>query len=141
MSEDCIFCGIVAREIPGTVVHETDLVLGFLDVNPLATGHTLVIPKDHYHRLEDVPQAVAGDMMAAIHRLAPAVEEAVDAPATTVAFNNGEAAGQEVPHVHGHIVPRFDGDGGGPIHGLFRDRPEVSDEEMAAVGEAIADRV
>jgi histidine triad (HIT) family protein len=141
MSEDCIFCGIVAGEIPGTVVHETDLVLGFLDANPLAKGHTLVIPKEHHKRLEDVPQAVAGDMMAAIHRLTPAVEEAVDAPATTVAFNNGEAAGQEVPHVHGHIVPRFDGDGGGPIHALFRDRPEVSDEEMAAVGEAIAERV
>jgi len=141
MSEDCIFCQIVAGDIPGNVVYETDLVLAFLDVNPLAKGHTLVIPKDHYHRLNDAPADVAADLMAAIHHLAPAVEAAVDAPATTVAFNNGEAAGQEVPHVHGHVVPRFEGDGGGPIHALFDERPDLSDDEMGDVATAIAEHV
>jgi len=58
------------------------------------------------------------------------VEDAVDADASTVAFNNGEAAGQEVPHVHGHVIPRFEGDGGGPIHAVAGSRPDLDDDEL-----------
>jgi histidine triad (HIT) family protein len=141
MSADCIFCQIVDGDIPSRTVYEDDDVLAFLDANPLAAGHTLVIPKAHHERLNDVPAALAGEVYAAIHDLVPAVEDAVDAPATTVAFNNGEAAGQEVPHVHAHLVPRFDGDGGGPIHGLFRDRPELSDDELDAIAADVSDGV
>ena len=137
MESDCIFCQIVAGDVPGTVVAETDAVLAFLDANPLAAGHTLVIPKEHYHRLNDVPDDVAADLYGTLHDLVPVVEAAVDAPATTVAFNNGEEAGQEVPHVHGHVVPRSGEDGEQPIHALFGDRPGVSDEEMDDIAEAI----
>ena len=137
MSDDCIFCQIAAGDIPANVVAETDTVLAFLDANPLAAGHTLVIPKDHYHRLNDVPDDVAADLYSVLHEIVPAVEEAVDAPATTVAFNNGEEAGQEVPHVHGHVVPRSEADGERPIHALFDERPGVSDDEMADIAEAI----
>ncbi|MFU1781075.1 HIT family protein [Haloarcula japonica] len=133
MSEDCIFCQIVAGDIPGRTVYEDDTVLAFLDANPLSPGHTLVIPKDHHERLNDTPADVAGAVMSTLHELVPAVESAVDAPASTVAFNNGEEAGQEVPHVHGHIVPRFEDDGGRPIHALVTDRPELSDAELDAI--------
>ena len=137
MSADCIFCQIVAGDIPGNVVYETDTVLAFLDANPLADGHTLVVPKEHYHRLNDVPGDVAGDLYGTLHELVPAVEDAVDAPATTVAFNTGEEAGQEVPHVHGHIVPRSEDDGSRPIHALFGERPGVTDEAMDDIADAI----
>jgi histidine triad (HIT) family protein len=137
MEKDCIFCQIVVGEIPANVVAETDNAIAFLDANPLAPGHTLVIPKDHYHRLNDVPDDVAAEVMSLLHGLVPAVEEAVDAPATTVAFNNGEEAGQEVPHVHGHIVPRSGDDGEKPIHALFGERPGVTDEEMDRIADAI----
>jgi histidine triad (HIT) family protein len=130
VSEDCIFCQIVAGNIPGRIVHETDDAVAFLDANPLAKGHTLVIPKEHHERLDDVPDEVATELYSALHEVVPAVEDAVDAPATTVAFNNGEAAGQEVPHVHAHVVPRFDGDGGGPVHSMFGSRPDLSDGEL-----------
>ena len=130
MSEDCIFCQIVAGDIPGRTVYEDDTVLAFLDANPLSPGHTLVIPKAHHERLNDTPADVAGAVMSTLHELVPAVEAAVDAPASTVAFNNGEVAGQEVPHVHGHIVPRFEDDGGRPIHALVNDRPDLSDDEL-----------
>ena len=130
MSEDCIFCQIVAGNIPGRIVHETDDAVAFLDANPLAKGHTLVIPKEHHERLDDVPDEVATELYSALHEVVPAVKDAVDAPATTVAFNNGEAAGQEVPHVHAHVVPRFDGDGGGPVHSMFGSRPDLSDGEL-----------
>jgi len=135
--DDCIFCQIVAGDIPGRTVYEDDTVLAFLDANPLSPGHTLVIPKAHHERLNDTPADVAGEVLSTLHELVPAVEAAVDAPASTVAFNNGEAAGQEVPHVHGHIVPRFDDDGGRPIHALVNDRPDLSDDELDAIEDDI----
>jgi histidine triad (HIT) family protein len=140
MSDDCIFCAIVDGEIPGRIVQEDDETLAFLDANPLAEGHTLVIPKAHHERVDDLPADLAGAVGRAIAAVAPAVEDAVDAPATTIAYNNGEAAGQEVPHVHAHVVPRFPDDGGRPIHALFPDRPDPSDAELDDLAERIADR-
>ena len=139
MSDDCIFCSIVAGDIPGRVVHETETTLAFLDVNPLARGHTLVIPKAHHARLDDLPADVASDLFAAVHELTPRVEAAVDADAMTVGINDGEAAGQEVPHAHVHLVPRFDGDGGGPIHAVAGERPDLSDAEFDEIEAAIAE--
>ncbi|GAB3677942.1 HIT family protein [Halopiger thermotolerans] len=135
-----IFSQIVEGEIPARVVYEDETTLAFLDANPLAPGHTLVIPKDEYERLNDVPEDIATDLYDTIHRMVPAVEDAVDADATTVAFNNGEAAGQEVPHVHCHIVPRFDGDGGGPIHAAMGSRPDLDDDELDEIAEDIESR-
>ncbi|MDS0260111.1 HIT family protein [Haloarcula sp. S1CR25-12] len=128
--DDCIFCQIVAGDIPSRTVYEGDDVLAFLDANPLAPGHTLVIPKDHHESLADLPADEGRALFSALHELTPAAESAVDAPASTVAFNNGEEAGQEVPHVHAHIVPRFSDDGGRPIHALVSDRPDLSDDEL-----------
>ncbi|MCU4926971.1 HIT family protein [Halobacteria archaeon AArc-dxtr1] len=136
-----IFSQIVDGEIPARVVYEDETTLAFLDANPLAPGHTLVIPKAEYERLNDVPEDEAADLYATIHQLVPAVEQAVDADATTVAFNNGEAAGQEVPHVHCHIVPRFAGDGGGPIHAIAGETPELADEELDAIADEIGERI
>ncbi|AGB35945.1 HIT family protein [Natronococcus occultus] len=136
-----IFTQIVEGEIPARIVYEDETTVAFLDANPLAPGHTLVIPKDEYERLNDVPGDVATDLYATIHRLVPAVEESVDADASTVAFNNGEAAGQEVPHVHCHIVPRFEGDGGGPIHGVAGEAPDLADDELDGIADDIESRI
>ncbi len=132
-----IFSQIVAGDIPARVVYEDETTLAFLDANPLAPGHTLVIPKTEYERLNDVPDDVAGDLYATLHALVPAIEVAVDADASTVAFNNGEAAGQEVPHVHGHIIPRFSDDGGAPIHGIAGDPPGLEDDELDEIAAEI----
>lgn len=137
MSE-CIFCSIVEGDVPSRTVYETDEVLAFLDVNPLAEGHTLVIPKAHHERLTDMPESLSTEVMDALYRVTGAVEAAVDAEATTIAFNNGEAAGQEVPHVHGHVIPRWSGDGGGPIHAVAGRRPELGEDELDDVAERIA---
>ncbi|RZV12040.1 histidine triad (HIT) family protein [Natrinema hispanicum] len=135
-----IFSQIVEGEIPARIVYEDETTVAFLDANPLAPGHTLVIPKDEYERVNDVPADVATDLYATIHRMVPAVEDAVDADATTVAFNNGEAAGQEVPHVHCHIVPRFEDDDGGPIHAMFGQRPDLADDELDDIAADIESR-
>jgi histidine triad (HIT) family protein len=140
MSTDCIFCAIVDGEVPGRIVHENEETLAFLDANPLAEGHTLVVPKAHHERVNDLPADVAGAIGRAVAVVAPAVEDAVDTPASTIAYNNGEAAGQEVPHVHAHVVPRSPEDGGRPIHALFSGRPDPSDGQLDAVAERIAER-
>lgn len=135
----CIFCRIVAGDAPARRLYEDGSTMAFLDVNPLTRGHTLVIPKDHYPRLTDLPQDLAPDLYDTVHRLVAAVEAAVDADGTTVAFNNGPAAGQEVMHVHGHVVPRFEDDGGGPIHRAFGRRPDLDDADLEAIAGDIAD--
>lgn len=137
MSDDCIFCSIVAGDIPSYTVHEDDDTFAFLDVNPLSRGHTLVVPKAHHSRVEELPDDLGDALFGRAHRLAPAVESAVDAEGITIAVNDGEAAGQEVMHVHVHLIPRFDDDGVGAVHSLRWDRPQLSDAEFDAVHDDI----
>ena len=138
MSDDCVFCSIVAGDIPARTVHETDDVIAFLDANPLAPGHTLVIPKSHAPRVGDLEADLASAVFEAVTALTPRVQDAVDADAANVGLNDGEAAGQEVPHVHAHVIPRFTGDGGAPIHAVAGERPDLSEDELDEIAAAIA---
>ncbi len=139
MASKTIFEKIRDREIPGRIVHETETVIAFLDAHPLAPGHTLVVPKDPYEHLQDLPAELSAELFAVVHELTPSIEDAVAADASTIGINNGEAAGQEVPHVHVHIIPRFEGDDSGPIHAIAIDSPELSDAELDDIAAAIAD--
>ena len=134
---DCIFCQIADGEAPAATVAETEHTVAFLDAKPLTAGHTLVIPRTHAETIDEVDPETAHAIMDELRRLAPAIERAVDADATTIGFNNGRAAGQEVPHVHGHVIPRSRGDGGGPIH-VVRPRQSGTEEESP---ESIAERI
>ena len=116
---DCIFCRIVAGEIPGEVVAETDEILAFLDVMPLAGGHVLVIPKLHGRTVEELPEHTAGALMQVASRVSGALCREFGATGTTMGINNGAETGQTVPHVHLHVVPRFAGDGAGSLHSAF----------------------
>ena len=124
-------------ETPGRVLSDTATTPPVPIPTPPARGHTLVIPKEPYEHLDDMPAEIASDVFGVVHELTPVIENAVDADATTVGMNNGEAAGQEVPHAHAHIIPRFDGDGGGPIHAVSPNRPELSEEELNEIEAAI----
>jgi histidine triad (HIT) family protein len=107
---NCIFCKIVAGQIPCYKVYEDDIVLAFLDIGPLVRGHTLVIPKQHHATIMETPP----DSLAAINlrlpKIARAVLAATGAPACNVLLNNGPAAQQSVAHLHYHILPRAAGD-------------------------------
>lgn len=137
--DDCIFCRILDGEIPSRTVHEDEETFAFLDVNPLARGHTLVIPKAHHARVDELPDGTRDALFRRLGDLGPVIERAVDADGITVGMNDGEAAGQEIPHVHGHLVPRFEGDGAGAIHSLRWNRPDMDDERFDEVAEAIRD--
>ncbi|CAI50636.1 histidine triad family protein (homolog to bis(5'-nucleosyl)-tetraphosphatase) [Natronomonas pharaonis DSM 2160] len=139
MSDRTIFEQIIDGDIPARIVHETETTLAFLDANPLAPGHTLVVPKEPYERLRDLPPELSADVFETVRTVTPAVQDAVDADATTIGINDGPEAGQEVPHLHVHIVPRFEGDGGGPIHGVAGKTPELGDEELDTIADDIAE--
>ncbi|NUR70671.1 MAG: histidine triad nucleotide-binding protein [Hamadaea sp.] len=106
---DCLFCRIVAGEIPATVVYETDAVLAFRDIRPKAGVHVLVIPKQHFDSVVELgaDPAAAGALIAAVGEVARA--EGVVEPGFRTIFNTGPDSGMEVPHVHAHIL------GGGPL--------------------------
>jgi histidine triad (HIT) family protein len=116
----CLFCAIAAGKVPAHVVYEDDRVIAFLDIHPSAPGHTLITPRTHVARIEDLSAEDAAALFAALHRLAKPIREAVGAEAATVGINDGPGSGQEVPHVHIHVIPRRRGDGGGIIQAITR---------------------
>ena len=107
MKNDCVFCAIAAGEIPSFKVYEDDLVLAYLDINPFAKGHTLVIPKAHTEGLLDTPDETLAAVIARVKKVAAHLKEVLGCDGFNILQNNGEAAGQTVKHVHFHIVPRY----------------------------------
>jgi histidine triad (HIT) family protein len=109
--KDCIFCRIVAGDVPCTEIIETTRVLSFLDISPINKGHALVVPKRHAQTLLELNQEELHGSIFMVQRVARSVVRATDADGFNVLQNNSEVAGQEVPHVHFHVIPRFEGDG------------------------------
>lgn len=107
MKNNCVFCAIAAGEIPCFKVHEDDLVLAYLDINPFTEGHTLVIPKTHTTGLLDTPPDVLGKIVKRVQKIAARLKTALPCDGFNILQNNGPAAGQTVPHLHFHIVPRL----------------------------------
>ena len=109
--QDCIFCRIVANEIPSSKIYEDAHTLAFLDIGPLVKGHTLVIPKQHYDPLTTVPTETLAACMHTVQRVMLALEQSLGSHGVNMHQANGTAAGQVVPHVHFHVIPRFNDDG------------------------------
>jgi len=108
---DCVFCKMVAGQIPVTKIYEDDIVLSFLDIGPISNGHTLVIPKQHFEKLHECPAEILGQVGSRLGNIAKAVAAAMNSEGYNVLCNNGRAAGQLVEHLHFHIIPRSTGDG------------------------------
>ena len=132
---DCIFCKIVLGNIPARKIEETQKSLAFLDTFPLTKGHTLVIPKTHYSKVQEMTKDDASD----IFELAKNVTKKLESlsPAVLVAIHNGKESGQEVPHVHIHLIPRNLSDNAGPVHNMFSNRPKFSDAELDDISKTI----
>ena len=135
---NCIFCKIIAGEISARVIIQNEKAMALLDAFPLAAGHTLVIPKSHYAKVQQMSEQDAAAVFDMVWKLAGAVETASQVNASTIAIHNGSDAGQEVPHVHVHIVPRKPNDGAGAIHSMFKNKPKLSPEEMDSLCQRIA---
>jgi histidine triad (HIT) family protein len=108
---DCVFCRIIAGDIPSYKVYEDDYALAFLDINPITRGHALVLPKTHVTKLSKLEGEYLPGLMLALKKVAIAIEDALQPEGLNVFLNQGEVAGQVVPHLHIHLVPRNRGDG------------------------------
>ena len=107
MKNNCVFCAIAAGEIPSFKVYEDDVVLAYMDINPFAKGHVLVIPKEHTEGLLDTPDERLAAVIARVKKIAAHMKAALPCDGFNILQNNGEAAGQTVMHLHFHIVPRY----------------------------------
>ena len=125
---DCIFCKIISKEIPAKILYEDEDTIAFLDAFPVAKGHTLVIPKQHYAKIQDLPSEINEKLFNTVHKMIPKVDSLQGS--TLVAIHNGKDSGQEVPHVHVHLIPRSNSDSAGPVHSMFTDKIELSDFEI-----------
>lgn len=123
---ECIFCKIIKRKIPASIIYEDEDVISFLDIFPVNIGHSLVIPKKHFENIFETPEDILGKMMIASKKIAKAIKEQLKTKGTNIVINNEKAAGQLVFHVHIHVIPRFDGDGFEHWHGK---RPYAEGEE------------
>jgi histidine triad (HIT) family protein len=133
LTSDCLFCRIIAGDVPAHVVLENDVAVGFLDIRPVFPGHCLLVPRAHHETLADLPPDVVGPLFSTVQHLAGAVEVAMEAHGTFIALNN--KVSQSVPHLHVHVVPRRRKDG---LRGFFWPRQKYASDEEAA---EIADRI
>jgi histidine triad (HIT) family protein len=124
---DCTFCDIVAGKLAAHIVLAEDEVVGFLDARPVFKGHVLVVPRQHYVTLADLPAALIDPFFGAVQRVSAALPAALGAQGSFVGLNN--VVSQSVPHLHTHVVPRTKGDG---LRGFFWPRLRYDSEEEAA---------
>ena len=125
---DCVFCKIVSGQIPTKKIKETSHSVSFLDAFPLAKGHVLAIPKQHHKKLQNLTADENSDLFSLVHEVMSKVDAVTGS--TLLAIHNGEYAGQEIPHVHVHLIPRSKDDSAGPIHSMFKSSLQLSESEI-----------
>jgi len=131
--DSCIFCKIVKGEIPCERIYEDKDTFAFLDINPVNLGHTLIVPKKHYPSLVEITERDLGKIMKAIKTITPGILRSCGAEAFNLFQNNGSHAGQDVFHVHFHIIPRHEGDG----QNIKLKTRKISPEDMKNAAERI----
>jgi len=132
---DCIFCKIVKKEIPAKIIFETEKSLAFMDAFPLTKGHSLVVTKTHYEKVQDISKEDNADLFETVRRTISKVDKISNA--TLLAVHNGKQSGQEVLHVHVHLIPRSSEDSAGPVHSMFPNPPKLSDKEFQSIYEKL----
>ena len=130
----CIFCCIINDELKAVKIYEDSLFLAFMDRYPINTGHTLVLPKKHHEDIFTMDDTQIGKLFLTVSFLAKGIVKALDAKGLNIGQNNGRAANQIVPHVHVHIIPRYNYDS---PNGRWPSRKLISDEELDKIAQKI----
>lgn len=133
--ENCIFCKIAAGEVPSKTLYEDEQFRVILDLAPATKGHALIIPKEHYANLYEIPHETAAGVMKLAKTMAATMTERLGAEGFNLLQNNGETAGQTVMHFHMHLIPRYKGDG----QQLFHEQPTASQEELEEIKRKITE--
>ena len=131
--ENCIFCKIAAGEIPSNTIYEDDSFRVILDLGPATKGHALVLPKNHYADLFEIPEDVLADAAKVAKKVAGTMKEKLSCDGLNLVQNNGEAAGQTVKHFHLHLIPRYKDDN----QNILWKPTQPSDEELKEIKDTI----
>ncbi len=129
--KDCLFCSIALKRIPAEIVYADVHTTAFLDIHPRAPGHTMVVPNAHAETILDLEAESAGQLFIAVRAVVDRLATALNPDGFTIGINQGKAAGQAVPHLHVHIMPRFAGDRGGSVHTVVNNPSDMSIGEIA----------
>ena len=128
---NCIFCKIISKEIPCYKVYEDAQTIAFLDIQPQAQGHTVVIPKKHGETVFDFEEQALQTVMSAIRKVMVSIDTKLHPDGFNVGWNHNAVGGQVVPHLHIHVIPRYKGDGGGSIHSIIKNPGRMKVEDVA----------
>ena len=128
----CIFCDIIDGKREGHILYEDESHIAFLDKYPIDVGHSLVVPKKHHEKITDMESQKVGQLFAIVPKIASAILDAAKADAFSVGQNNGRAAKQIIPHVHIHIIPRYNSTGT-----IWTKRKISNDDELSELAEKI----
>ncbi|MDO8504628.1 MAG: HIT family protein [Candidatus Liptonbacteria bacterium] len=128
---DCIFCKIGKKEIPADMVYEDNNSFAILDIHPVAPGHTMVLPKIHADNLLALPEEEIGPLFEAVKTVLGKLKRALGPDGFTVGINHGSVSGQEIDHLHIHLIPRFKGDAGSSINSVVNNPPKETIQEIA----------
>jgi histidine triad (HIT) family protein len=127
--EDCIFCKVITKEVPGHFVYEDDSVVAFLDIFGSTEGHTMVVPRKHGYSIFDYSEEELGEVMGVVKKVAKKIKKVYNSDAITIGINHEEKKG--VPHLHVHLIPRFESDGGAVVQSLTKREIKRPMEEIA----------
>lgn len=129
---DCIFCKIIHKGIPAQVIYENDKAIAVLDIHPRAPGHSVVLPKRHVQSVLELDEADIGPVFGAVKAATAMLKTALEPDGFNIGINQGRASGQAVDHLHIHVIPRWNNDGGSSIHAVVNNPPSETLEEIAA---------
>jgi len=129
---NCLFCDILSGKRDGYFIYEDNLHVSFLDKYPIDTGHSLVVPREHHEKITDMASSDVGQMFSIVPKIAKAILDATGADAFSIGQNNGRAAKQIIPHVHIHIIPRYNNKGT-----IWTKRSIADDAELSKLAEKI----
>ena len=127
---DCIFCKIAKKQIRANIIFEDKHSLAFLDNNPHTKGHTIVIPKEHGQTFFDISDNSNKELMLSTKKTAKLIEQKLSCDGFNIGWNHNTAAGQVVPHLHVHIMPRYNNDNGGSMHSIINNPSNLSVNEV-----------
>lgn len=129
--DECIFCTISKKAMPSHTVYEDGHTFAFLDIQPKTKGHTMVIPKTHVENFFELHDDEMGNLFIAVKKIMVILDQKLSPDGYNVGWNHGKAGGQVVPHLHIHIMPRWDGDGGGNMHSIVDNPGDMTIEQVA----------
>ena len=125
---DCIFCKIISKEIPAKILYEDEYSISFLDAFPVAKVHTLVIPKKHFAQIQDMSSDMNQKLFDTVHKMITKIDSVMGS--TLVLIHNGKDSGQEIMHVHVHLIPRGIDDSGDNLDSMFKNKIKLTDDEI-----------